>query len=281
MALSPDGRPCPRIALFALILTLVGAASMVYYHLGLLLPRMLQVRASIGLGNGYSFGDDFYPVWLTARESAHGHRDLYSLEMTRKIQVGLFGRPLDPHNPFDPPVDYRQFAYPAFTDLLFWPAAEFPFPIVRVVAVMMLAVLTFVSVFLWLGALEWRTNWMGVVIILLLTLCSYSALDGLFAGQLGLLVAFLLSASIYALKRDRFLFAGFLMALTSIKPQMTVLPALYLLLWSYYHWRASNRFFIGYFSTCALLMERHYSCSPIGYNPGSAQCPPIARPRLH
>jgi len=83
--------------------------------------RVLEIRAAKGLGNGYSFGDDFYPIWLTSREALGWHRDPYSVEMTREIQTGLFGRPLDAHIPTDPPTDYRTFAYPAFTNLIFWP----------------------------------------------------------------------------------------------------------------------------------------------------------------
>ena len=36
---------------------------MVYYHLGLFIPRALQVRTSIGLGNGGHW-PHFWPVWL-------------------------------------------------------------------------------------------------------------------------------------------------------------------------------------------------------------------------
>ena len=54
------------------------SACMVYYHLVLFVPRVSQVRTAEGFGNGYSFGADFYPVWLTARESLLHHRDPYS-----------------------------------------------------------------------------------------------------------------------------------------------------------------------------------------------------------
>ena len=52
----------------ALCLALIGAASMLYYHQGLFMPRVNAVRAATGLGGGYSFGNDFYQVWLSARE---------------------------------------------------------------------------------------------------------------------------------------------------------------------------------------------------------------------
>ena len=91
--LPSEPRPNPRSALLVLALACVGTASMTYYHLGLFIPKLLEARASIGLGKGYSYGDDFYPIWLTARESRIGHRDLYSYQMTREIQSGLTAAP--------------------------------------------------------------------------------------------------------------------------------------------------------------------------------------------
>src|ERR1051326_8600783 len=79
-----------RFAILTLSLALLGAASMIGYHLGLFIPRILAVRALNG-DRGYSFGDDFYPIWLTARQWRSEHLDLYGRKMTREIQMGLFG----------------------------------------------------------------------------------------------------------------------------------------------------------------------------------------------
>jgi hypothetical protein len=211
------------------------------------------VRAAGGLGNGYSFGNDFYQVWLTSHESLRQPRDLYSAPMTREIQIGLYGRPLDPHIPTDP-VDRRVFPYPAYMDLLFWPSAELSFPFARVVIVLALAALTFMSLLLWLRAMAWTLNPLWIAVIVLLTFTSYPVLEALFAGQLGLLVGFLLASAILALQRGRLLLSGTLMALTTIKPQMTALVILYLLLWTLHDWRVRKPFCIGLFSACTALV---------------------------
>ena len=254
MAISEsENRRSPLFAWIALALAFIGAGSMLYYHLVLFLPRAREVSAAKGLAGRLAFGDDFYPVWLTTRQSRLEHLDLYGSEMTRKIQTELFGRPLDPNNPKDPPPDYRQFAYPAFTDLLFWPAAELPFTVVRIVLVVLLATLTLMSVYLWLQALSLRPNWIWLTVIFLLTLCSYPVLEGLFADQLGLLVGFLLAASIWALQRGRLLLAGTLAALATIKPQMSLLVIIYLLVWSFHDWGSRRRFCIGFFTATIVL----------------------------
>lgn len=234
---------------------------MLYYHLGLFIPHAIAVRTAQELGNGYSFGNDFYQVWITAREWQRRKVDPYSTEMTREIQIGLNGRPLDAQRRSDP-QDERRFPYPAFVDLLFWPAADFPFTSVRVVVSGLLVVLTGASVLLWLRVFAWRLDWKWIVVVLLLTLSSYPALEGLYAGQLGLLVAFLLPASVLALQRKRFLLAGILMALTTMKPQEMGLVIIYFLLWVLPDWRTRNRFCVGFMVTLALLVGTSLAVMP-------------------
>ena len=212
---------------------------MLYYHQALFIPRALAVENAKGLGNGYSFGNDFYQVWLTSRQWTRSHPDLYGPAMTREIQLGLYGRPLDHSRPGDP-VDRRVFPYPAFTDLLFWPPSQLSFPVARIAFLCLLAALTIASVPIWLRVLDCRLDWKWLAVVLLLTLSSYPALEALYAGQLGLLVAFLLAAGILAVQKNRFLLAGFLLALTTIKPQITALAITYLLLWSLTAWRRKD-----------------------------------------
>jgi hypothetical protein len=204
-------------------------------------PKVLDVRAAKGLGNGYSFAGDFYPVWLTSREAMLHHRDLYGREMTREIQTGLFGRPLDSSRPLDPPNGYRTFAYPAFVDIIFWPLAYLPFPTVRVVLAVLLPIATAGGILLWLRAMSFAASPRLVMPLVLLTLCSYPILEALFAEQLALVVGFTLAAALAALTTGRYMMAGTLLALATIKPQMVVLVILFLLLWSISKWRERRR----------------------------------------
>jgi hypothetical protein len=246
-------RQSSRLAALALCLATVGAASMLYYHLGLLLPRAMEVNAARGLGNGYAFGDDFYPIWLTTRQWRVAQRDPYSADMTREIQTGLFGRALDPSIPTDP-ADLRIFAHPAYADILFWPAAELPFQQARIVVVALLALGTLASVLLWTQALSWRLSWNWLCVAALLTLCSYPALEGLHAGQAGLLVAFLLAASVVCLQKRKLLLAGILTALSTIKPQVSLLAIVFFFLWSCHDWRNCRRFCVGFVLAMFLLI---------------------------
>jgi hypothetical protein len=235
-----------------LLLSVVCAAGMIYYHLCLFVPRAMEVRAAQGFGNGYSFGADVYPIWLTSREALLHHRDPYSPEITRQIQIGLFGRALDAGNPAAP-QDYRAFAYPVFVDLLFWPLSLFPFSAVRVGMSVILTAATALSIGLWLRAFRVRAATVVLASMILLTMSSYVVLEGLFAEQMGLLVGFLLAASLAALVDGKLFLSGSLLALTLIKPQMTALLVVYLLFWSAAQWRIRWRLVSGFFVVSALL----------------------------
>jgi hypothetical protein len=243
-----------RTGLVVLALAVLGSASMLEYYLGLFMPRLIKAQAANNYAGAYDFGHDFYPVWLTSHDCIPTACDPYSSEMTRKIQQGLFGRTLDSGIPSDPPADYRTFVYPAFTDLIFWPAAQFPFAAVRVAIALLLAGATIASVFLWIRALSLRPAPSSLASIALLLLCSYPVLEGLYADQLGLLVGFLLAVSLLALQRGWHLLAGIVMSFATIKPQMSMLAVIFLLLWSSHNWRVRGRFCIGLFSAMSVLV---------------------------
>jgi len=58
---------------------------------------------------GIPWAPIFILFGFTSREGLLHHRNPYAPEMTRQIQMGLFGRPLDTRNPVAP-FDYRAFS---------------------------------------------------------------------------------------------------------------------------------------------------------------------------
>lgn len=242
-----------RVPLIALALAFCGSGAMAYYHLGYFIPRMLQTRTAIGFGRGYAWGNDFHPVWLTARQALLTHADPYSPEMTRNLQAGVFGRPLDARNPKDPPVEYREFAYPAFVDLVMWPAALLPFPQLRILLAALLPLVTVTTLGFWIRALRWPLPRLWSLFLMLLALSSYQIMEALFAEQLGLFVAVFLASTALSIREERFLLAGTLASLTLMKPETSSLAIFYLLVWSLSD-RRRARFWQGFgIMSCVLL----------------------------
>jgi len=179
---------------------------------------------------------DLYPRWLGARELLLHGRDPYSPEITREIQQGYYGRVLDPNRPGDP-QDQAAFAYPVYVVFLIAPTLRMPFAHVQLIFTNLLWIITAASIFLWLRVLRWRLSAVTAVAFALLTLGSLPVIQGIKLQQLTLLVAALLSGCFAALAAGYLSLAGLLLALATIKPQLALLPVLWLLAWSMYRWR--------------------------------------------
>lgn len=238
---------------YALVVALLLAAGTSYYYSRLLLPRARLQRVSNAMAEGYAYGGDFYPIWLTGRELFAHRTDPYTPATTREIQIGLFGRAMDPLRPSDPPADFRAFSYPLFADLLAAPLLPLNFDAVRIVLTILLPLLTAASVFLWMGTVQLQTSRVGLAVVAILVLVSYPVLEGLFAQQAGLLVGAALAMCISAMARRRLLLAGILLALSTVKPQMVWLLALWLMLWVLSDWKARRTLAIGFLIALALL----------------------------
>src|SRR5580704_1319989 len=113
-----------------LALGLLLAGSMWFYVQHILIPHQRTEAALHGTPRGNL--SDLYPRWLGARELLLHHRDPYSPELTREIQIGYYGRELDDANP-DDPKDQMAFAYPLYVVFLIAPTIVFPFSLVRLV----------------------------------------------------------------------------------------------------------------------------------------------------
>jgi len=237
----------------ALMLALLLALGASYYYFDLLLPQARARNAEIGMAGGYAYGGDFYPIWLTARELLRHGRDPYTQQMTEEIQIGLFGRTMDSRRKSDPPANFRAFVYPLYTDLLAAPLVLLGFDGARLVLGLLLPFLTAGSLLLWLNAFDLPVRRSTLAIIIVLALVSYPVLEGLYAQQVGLFVGVALAAALAALARGRNLFAGMLLAVACVKPQLVWLLALWLLLWALSGWKSRKAFALSFMFTLAAL----------------------------
>ena len=196
---------------------------------------------------------DLYPRWLGARELLLHHRDPYSADITRQIQVGYYGRTLDPTRPNDP-KDQQGFAYPIYVVLMLAPTVMLPFSTVHRIFFWLLGLLTAMSVPLWLRAIRWRISGTATFIWILLTLSCFPAIQGLKLQQLTVLVAALIAGSMYAIARRRFILTGILLALATIKPQLVFLLILWLCIWTLGNWRERQRVLWGFGITMTVLV---------------------------
>jgi Glycosyltransferase family 87 len=197
---------------------------------------------------------DLYPRWLGARELLLHKRSPYSEDITREIQQGYYGRPLDPARP-DDPKDQQGFAYPVYVVFLLAPLVGFSFSIAQIIFRWILIGLTGVSVLLWLRVLRWRVSCLVLAGSVILTLGSFPAVQGIKLQQLSLLVTALLAASVASVVGGHLFLAGAILALATIKPQLAGPMAAWLLLWALADWkRRRNRLIVGFASVWGALL---------------------------
>ena len=238
----------PKVVLLA---ALVMASSVWFYMECVLIPYQEADAALRGRPRGIL--SDLYPRWLGARELLEHQRDPYSADVTREIQMGYYGRALDPTRPEDP-KDEQRFAYPVYVVFLLAPLIGAPFPLARTILSWSLILLTALSVLLWLRFLRWRISGWMIAILLVLSVNNFAAVQGVKLQQLSLLVAGFLAASAALLASGQLFLAGVFLALATIKPQLAALPAAWLMLCTLSRWRERQNLFWGFGFTLVLLV---------------------------
>ncbi|SRR5712692_8328538 len=244
--LARDARLC-----FSLVLAVSLAFGMWYYTRHILIPYEKLDAAARGVPRGNL--SDLYPRWLGTRELLLHRRNPYGPDITRDSQIGFYGRPLDSNNPADP-KDQEAFAYPVYVVFLLAPTLPLSFESAQLVFRVLLLVLTVASVPLWIDVVGLRWSWLKALIAIALTLASFPTVQAIHLQQLGLLVAFLIVASVAALARGRLILAGVLLAIATIKPQMVILTVIWILLWAIADWKQRRMFVVGFLTTILLLL---------------------------
>ena len=204
---------------------------------------------------------DLYPRWLGAREMLLHGRDPYGAGVTREIQTGFYGRPLDPQNPSDPTAR-ESFVYPLYVVFLLAPTVTWSFHTVAEVVRWLLLASIACSVPLWMVALKIRPRWPLMIAATLLALGSYPAVEEYFQQNLTALVIFFLAAAAAAASRNWLTLSGFLLALATVKPDTTGLVILWFLLWVTGNWKQRNRLFWSFTVTMAALLISTEAMSP-------------------
>ena len=215
------------------------------------------------LAKGRPLGNnsDLYPRWLGARELLLRGRDPYSTEITREIQTGFYGRPLNSQKPSDP-VDKESFAYPIYVVLFLAPTVNMPFDAVSRIFRWLLLVFASLSVPVWMSALRIRWPWLLTVSAMLLTASSPPAATEFFKQNLAAFVILLLALSAAAAVRNWLALSGFLLALATIKPNTAAPWVFWFALWAISDWKQRRRLLWSFSGTMAALLIAAEVLSP-------------------
>lgn len=232
-----------------LVTALVCAAGVWLFAQRVLIPYQMGDAAAHGRPRGNL--SDLYPRWIGARELLLHGKDPYSAEITREAQEGYYGRPLD-HLRAGDPKDQQGFAYPVYVAFWLFPILNLPFPVVEKGFLFTLIILTSASALLWLRMLRMRMSLVGQTVVVVLTLGSLAVMQGLKLQQMSLLVAGLIAIAFWLLINNYQAAAGIALALASVKPQLVVLPLLWLGIWTLGDPRRRYRWALSFLVVMAL-----------------------------
>lgn len=237
----------------ALVLALVIWLASTLFYFEVFIPGLRPGLAAKNLTGGYRFGNDFYPIWVAGGELLN-RRDPYARNLTPRIETGLYGRALDRRIPSDAQINYRAFSYPIFTIFLFAPLLIIPFHAVQVLLAILLPCCVVLTVLLWIRVLGADLTPQGRAVAVMLALAAYPVLEGVFAGQPGLISSAIIAGAIAAVLHERYALAGILLPWAAIKPQLILPLGLWLIVWALSDWGRRRKFVFGLVATGILII---------------------------
>jgi hypothetical protein len=198
--------------------------------------------------------NDFYSRWKAAQVYWVEGIDPYSDQATLAIQRGIYGRAAGPDD--DPGL----FAYPFYTVFLLAPLVWLPYAWVEAIWLVILEFGLIGGVLLYISLIRWNLPVWLLALAALWAVVFYHSARTILLGQFAGLVFLWMVATLWALWRGYDVAAGVLLALTTIKPQMSILFIPALLLWGLgqRRWR-----FLGVFgATMAFLLGASFILLP-------------------
>lgn len=189
--------------------------------------------------------NDFYPRWRGAQLFWQEGVDPYSQTATEAIQRGLYGRLATPEE------DQVLFVYPFYTVFFLWPLTGLDYAWVQAIWLVTVQFALITAVILTLRLLAWQMPPWLLAVTLLWAVIFYNSTRTIILGQFAGLLYLWIVGCLLALKHERDVLAGVLLALTTIKPQMSYLLIPALLIWALgqKRWR-----FMGTFGMVMLLL---------------------------
>lgn len=199
---------------------------------------------------------DLYSPWVGSRELLLHGRNPYSSEVSHEIQMAFYGHAIDQAygEPGTKLVNEQRFAYPVYAVFVMAATVHIPFFEVKRWSPLLLGLLTFSSVLLYIDFLRWRPPAVARVAIGIFVLSCPQIVQGLRLEQLALVVGFLLALGAWCVGKNRLVIAGVILAFSTIKPQMSLFPLLFFLVWTLGDWGKRWRLLASFLLTLSALI---------------------------
>lgn len=169
----------------------------------------------------------FMPQWMGTRYAVLERGDPYDEAFRKSVQEAVYGRQaLSWENPQD-------FLYPYYSILLYLPAAFIAdYSLAMVIWMTILGAALAGVAYVSLSLTRWQPPKAVFGAFIAFSLFNYYSVRALLAGNLAIMVALGIAWAFLAIQRDKDRLAGFLLAFSTVKPQMVALLLPFVVLWA-------------------------------------------------
>lgn len=200
---------------------------------------------------------DLLPIYVGTGIALHRH-DPYSASVVQTIDQQYYGHTLSAGEAIA--RDNMGFAYPLPIVLLFAPFAALPWKTACSLYFLLSLLSTILIAMIWPRVLGIRLPRPSLAILLLATLACWPTLWALRLENIVLSVSASVALGLYALQRDHRVAAGILVSLSSLKPQVSLLLVVWLILWAIS--TRQRRFLASFTATSLLLLAGSFALLP-------------------
>lgn len=172
-------------------------------------------------------GNDFLARWNGARLWVKEGINPYSDEVSLSTQKMIYGRAADVAKGEDP----NQFVYPLYSMIFFAPLGLLEYNLARAIFMTILEFCMGAICIVSLKITDWKVNKTTLVGLIFFSIGWYSSVRTIILGQFSGMNALLMLLAILAIQNQQDALAGFLLVLSTSKPQMSYLLVIYVLWW--------------------------------------------------
>ncbi len=192
-------------------------------------------------------GNDFLVHYIGTRSMLYDGISPYHERVATRIQNAAYG-----HSAREGEHELRV-AYPLYSTFLFTPFALISnYTMARTIWMTVLELGLFLGAYLNLQTTKWDPSFWLRAFYFLFALVWYHAVRGVINGNAVILVSFLISLFLYAVKNKQDRLAGIVLALTTIKPHLVILLVIFVCIWALYNLRWG--LIIGFMGTLTVLV---------------------------
>jgi hypothetical protein len=207
-----------------------------------------------GIASRAPGANDYFSRWMGAREFFLRGIDPYSDAATQQIQIGMYGRLARADE------DQVAFAYPLYAALFTLPFLNMPYAWAESFWIALLILLVGGVALALARYFHWSLSPLGLLGLLGFTFLFYPITRGIFLGQFTLVVLASLAGGIALVGWGRDGWAGWVLALSTVKPHVALIALGVVLSWALWHKRW--RLLYAFFGAMALLLAFSFLLLP-------------------